>query len=347
METLWFLQITFVLAAYVVLDGFDLGVGLLTLTLPRNEAERRTLINTINPVWDGNEVWLIAAAGALYFAFPLVYASSFSGFYLPLTIVLWLLVARAFGIELRSHISEPLWYPLFDVAFAGASVLLTFFFGVAAGNVVRGVPLSSDGYCFAPLWTNFTPGPRPGVLDWYTVLIGLLSLATLAVHGAHYVAVKTSGDLHTRARAVGRAVWYGVVAMTVVSLIATLRVRPEVLANYRAHPWGWAIPAVVGCTLVAMPYYASLGRSQRAFTASAVFITAMIAGAAFALYPVLLPSSTDPRYSLTIYNAQTGAYSLRIGLVWWALGIALAVAYFAILYRSFRGNVASEDEFDH
>ena len=208
METLWFLQITFVLAAYVVLDGFDLGVGLLTLTLPRNEAERRTLINTIKPVWDGNEVWLIAAAGALYFAFPLVYASSFSGFYLPLTIVLWLLVARAFGIELRSHISEPLWYPLFDVAFAGASVLLTFFFGVAAGNVVRGVPLSSDGYFFAPLWTNFTPGPRPGVLDWYTVLIGLLSLATLAVHGAHYVAVKTSGDLHTRARAVGRAVWY-------------------------------------------------------------------------------------------------------------------------------------------
>jgi cytochrome d ubiquinol oxidase subunit II len=236
---------------------------------------------------------------------------------------------------------------LFDVAFAGASVLLTFFFGVAAGNVVRGVPLSTDGYFFAPLWTNFTPGPRPGVLDWYTVLIGLLSLATLAVHGAHYVAVKTTGDLYTRARAVGRAAWYGVVAMTVVSLIATLRVRPEVLANYRAHPWGWAIPVVVGCTLVAMPYYASLGRSHRAFTASAVFITAMIGGAAFALYPVLLPSSTDPRYSLTIYNAQTGAYSLRIGLMWWALGISLAVAYFAILYRSFRGTVSLEDELDH
>jgi cytochrome d ubiquinol oxidase subunit II len=340
--TLWFLQITFVLATYVVLDGFDLGVGILALTLPRSDVDRHALIDTIRPVWDGNEVWLIAAAGALFFAFPLVYASSFSGFYLPLTIVLWLLVARAFGIELGEHIREPLWRPLFDVAFTGASILLAFFFGVAAGNVVRGVPLAGDGYFFEPLWTNFAPGPHPGVLDWYTVLIGLLSLAVLTVHGAYFVAVKTTGDLQARARAVGRAGWYAVVAMTVVSLVATLRVRPGVLDNYRMHPWGWSIPAVVAVALVAMRYYAAIGRPRRAFAGSAVYVTAMIGGAAFALYPALLPSSADPRDSLTIYNGQTGAYSLRVGLVWWAIGISLAVAYFAVLYRSFRGTVVRD-----
>ena len=342
MATLWFLQITFVLATYVVLDGFDLGVGILALTLPRSDADRHALIDTIRPVWDGNEVWLIAAAGALFFAFPLVYASSFSGFYLPLTIVLWLLVVRAFGIELGEHIHEPLWRPLFDVAFTSASVLLTFFFGVAAGNVVRGVPLAGDGYFFEPLWTDFMPGPHPGVLDWYTALIGILSLAALAGHGAYYVAVKTTGDLQSRARAVGGALWYAVVAMTVASLAATVRVRPGVLDNYRMHPWGWTIPAVVVVALAAMRYYTSTGRPRRAFTASAVYVAGMIGGAAFALYPVLLPSSTSSSDSLTIYNGQTGAYSLRVGLVWWAIGISLAVVYFAVLYRSFRGTVVRE-----
>ena len=178
METLWFVIVAVMLAAYVVLDGFDLGAGVIHLLAGRTDDERRTILAAIGPVWDGNEVWLLAAGGTLYFAFPLLYASSFSGFYLPLMMVLWLLMLRAIAIEFRTHI-EPGLAPFWDVVFAGSSALLAIFFGAALGNVVRGVPLNSDGYFFEPLWTNFRVGPRPGILDWYTVMTGVVALVTL------------------------------------------------------------------------------------------------------------------------------------------------------------------------
>lgn len=338
-ETLWFMLVTFILIAYVVLDGFDIGVGILTVVIARTYDERKALLDTIKPVWDGNEVWLIAAAGALYFAFPLVYASSFSGFYLPLMIVLWLLILRGLSIELRTHVHDPLWWPPLDVLFAGASVLLAIVFGVAAGNVVRGVPLQADGYFFEPLWTHFRVAPRPGVLDWYTVLIGLLSLVALTVHGACYVALKTAGAMQVRARRVGVQAWAALVAMTAVSLAATFSVLPTVLDNYRRAPWGWGIPVAVAASLVGVLAFNRRGRTRAAFVASALYLASMLGGAAFALYPTLLPASTDPSYSLTIFNARTGAYSMTVGLVWWGIGITLATIYFVVLYRSFRGTV--------
>src|SRR5215472_7226735 len=170
METLWFMIVAFMVAAYVVLDGFDLGAGVIYLTAARTANERRAILRAIGPVWDGNEVWLLAAGGTLYFAFPLLYASSFSGFYLPLMMVLWLLMLRGLGIELRSHVHDPLWWSFFDFLFFAASSLLAIFFGAAIGNVVRGVPLQADGYFFEALWTNFRVGPDAGMLDWYTIL---------------------------------------------------------------------------------------------------------------------------------------------------------------------------------
>ena len=155
MATLWFMIVAVMVAAYVVLDGFDLGAGVIYLGAARTPDERRTIMRAIGPVWDGNEVWLLAAGGTLYFAFPLLYASSFSGFYLPLMIVLWLLMLRGIGIELRAHMKNPVWLGFFDVVFCVSSVLLTIFFGAALGNVVRGVPLGPDEYFFEPLWTNF------------------------------------------------------------------------------------------------------------------------------------------------------------------------------------------------
>src|SRR6476646_3650121 len=198
MESLWFAIVAFMVAAYVVLDGFDLGAGVIYLTAARTPAERQAIMRAIGPVWDGNEVWLLAAGGTLYFAFPLLYASSFSGFYLPLMIVLWLLMLRGIGIELRSHVNQPLWWSFFDFLFAMSSLLLALFFGAAIGNVIRGVPLNADGYFFEPLWTNFRVGINPGILDWYTVLIGLLAMVTLTVHGAHYIALKTTGVVNER-----------------------------------------------------------------------------------------------------------------------------------------------------
>src|SRR5215831_5444432 len=213
---IWFWLVAIMITGYVVLDGFDLGAGVLHLLLAKTDAERRTVIRTIGPVWDGNEVWLLAGGGTLFFAFPLLYASGFSGFYLPLMIVLWLLIFRGIGIELRMHLDSPVWRGFFDGSFAIASMLLTVFYGAALGNVLRGVPLQKDGYFFLPLWTDWNVGPQPGVLDWYTVIAALLALTALTLHGSHYVALKTSGELNLRARRIAAALWPVLVLLTVI-----------------------------------------------------------------------------------------------------------------------------------
>src|SRR6202046_5564458 len=176
MEPVWFVLVAIMIIAYVVLDGFDLGAGVLHLLIARTEEERVTVIRTIGSVWDGNEVWLIAGGGTLYFAFPLLYASAFSGFYLPLMIVLWLLILRGVSLELRNHIDVGVWRALLDGVFGLSSVMLTIFYGAALANVLRGVPLNADGYFFLPLWTNWQPGVLPGILDWYTVIGGIVAL---------------------------------------------------------------------------------------------------------------------------------------------------------------------------
>jgi cytochrome bd ubiquinol oxidase subunit II len=338
-ETLWFILVSLMLAAYVVLDGFDLGAGAIGPFIARDHDERSVVLRTIGPVWDGNEVWLIATGGALYFAFPKLYASSFSGFYLPLMIVLWLLMLRGLGIELRSHVKDPLWWSGCDFVFSASSALLAVFFGAAIGNVMRGVPLDAEGYFFEALWTDFRVGPNPGILDWYTSLTGVLSLVALAVHGAHYVALKTEGTVNSRSRRAAALGWPALALLTVLSLIATVSIRPQVLQNFVAHFWGWVIPVVAFGSLVAMRFFISKSDDRAAFFSSTAYLAAMLAGAAFATYPNLLPATTDAAYSLTIYNARAGDYSLRVGFIWWLTGITLAVGYFVFLYTAFRGKV--------
>src|SRR5512140_7900 len=187
MATAWFILLGFMLIVYVVLDGFDLGAGILHLFVARHDDERRTVLAAIGPVWDGNEVWLLAAGGLLVFAFPRVYAVAFSGFYLPLILVLWLLVLRGVSIELRSHQANPLWRQFFDVVFALSSAVLALVLGVALGNVLRGVPIDGSGFFAAPLFTNFGHGGELGAIDWYTLSVGLFALAALGAHGAMYL----------------------------------------------------------------------------------------------------------------------------------------------------------------
>jgi len=331
------------LAAYVVLDGFDIGAGILHRFIAKTDDERRLVLKSIGPVWDGNEVWLLASGGTLYFAYPLLYASSFSGFYLPLMMVLWLLMLRAIGIELRSHADSPLWRAFFDFIFWLSSTLLAIFFGAALGNVIRGVPLDAQGYFFEALWTDFRVGPNPGILDWYTVLTGLMALATLSQHGALYVATKTEGDLNLRSRRVAANVWWIVALLTLLGLIATLSVRPAMLDNYKSGIFGWVIPVIVVASLAGMFYFRIRGKDREAFISSCAYITGMLGGVAYGLYPYLLPASTDPAYSLTIYNAKAGEYGLSVGLIWWSIGIVFALAYFVYLYRMFRGKVSLQD----
>jgi cytochrome bd ubiquinol oxidase subunit II len=341
MHFIWFWLVAVMITAYVVLDGFDLGAGVLHLLIARTDQERRIVIRTIGPVWDGNEVWLLAGGGTLFFAFPLLYASGFSGFYLPLMIVLWLLILRGIGVELRTHLDSTVWRGFFDGCFAISSLLLTIFYGAALGNVVRGVPLNKEGFFFLPLWTNWRPGPEPGILDWYTVIAGLVALVALTIHGAHYVAVKTSGELNLRARRIARTLWPGLLLVTLISLWATLSIRPEVLANYRGHPFLFVIPAAVALSLMAMFLHGRRGNDKAAFLASSAYLIFMMVGAAAAVYPNLLVSSTDPALNITVERAAAGDYALSFGLIWWSFGMVLAIGYFIFVYRMFRGKVAA------
>jgi len=344
METLWFCIVAVMIAAYVVLDGFDLGAGIVYPIVARSADDRRCVIRSIGPVWDGNEVWLLAAGGTLYFAFPQLYASAFSGFYLPLMIVLWLLMLRGIGIELRTHIDNPVWQKFFDSLFFFASALLAIFFGAALGNVIRGVPLGEDGYFFEALWTDFRVGPNPGILDWYTIMAGVVALVTLTAHGAHYLILKTEGELAQRAKRVAIGIWPVQVLLTLISLACTWFVRPELKENYLRYPLGFAIPLVVFASLFLMRRWAIKGSELKAFLASSVYITGLLVGAVFALYPVVLPASTNPAYSLTIYTSAAGRHGLTVGLVWWLIGVTLALGYFFFVYSMFKGKVRIEGE---
>jgi cytochrome d ubiquinol oxidase subunit II len=344
METIWFSLVAIMIAMYVVFDGFDLGVGALHLLVARNDAERRIVLRSIGPVWDGNEVWLLAAGGTLFFAFPLLYATSFSGFYLPLMIVLWLLILRGISIEFRHLVHGAAWTPLWDVVFSLSSLLLIVFFGAALGNVVRGVSFDAEGHFFAPLWTHFRVGPEPGVLDWFTVTTGLTALAVLVLHGALWLVLKTTGELQQRAeRAARRAFWASVIAVALLTLL-TFRVQPQVALNLSQRPWGAVFPALAVGGLIAVRIFIGRRNELRAFLASCGLLIGLLSSAAFGLYPYVLPSLDDPAAGLTAEAAAAAEYGLRIGLVWWIPGMLLVTAYFVFTYRHLRGKVALDDD---
>jgi cytochrome bd ubiquinol oxidase subunit II len=341
METIWFILVALMLTGYAVFDGFDLGAGALHLVAARTEEDRRAVLQSIGPVWDGNEVWLLAAGGTLFYAFPLLYASSFSGFYLPLNIVLWLLLFRAIGIEFRMHLEERIWREFFDVSFSLASIVLIVFFGAALGNVIRGVPLGANHYFFAPLWTDFLPRGEAGILDWYTVLCGVLTLVATATHGTLYLILKTEGELNARLRRILKGLWPLLVLLSVLAIPATVLVRPSLLDNYHSVAAGWLIPALVALALAGIYWFTRTGDERKAFLSSCLYIVATLSGAAFALFPNLLPSSGDPANAITIYNAAAGRSSLVAGLGWWLVGMAIAIGYFVLVYTMFRGKVGA------
>lgn len=350
MEIFWLCVVAVMLTVYVILDGFDLGVGVLHLVAARHDDERRKALHSIGPLWDGNEVWLLAAGGTLYFSFPILYASSFSGFYLPLMIVLWLLILRGVSIELRNHFQSPVWRPFWDVAFFGSSSLLAIFYGVALGNVVRGVPLEQSRYFFLPLWTDFgfregsLGSAEVGVIDWYTLLVGLLAFFTLTIHGARWIVLKTDGSIQKRALSLTVPLWWLVVLLTMTVTAATFWIQPQVLSNFAAYPWGFVFPVTSIAGLLGMYLSSTPSEALRAFLFSSLYIVGMLTSAAFGIFPFVLPSNSDPALGLTIYNAAAQDYGLRVGLGWFIPGIALAIFYFIFMYRQFAGKVQLEEE---
>jgi len=344
MSTIWFGIAAVMAALYVVFDGFDFGAGVLHLIVAREDRERRQVLNAIGPFWDGNEVWLLALGGVLFLAFPRVLGSALSGFYLAIFLVIWVLILRGISIEFRSHVEDRMWRAFWDGVFALASTLAPILFGAALGNVIRGVPLDADGYFRLPLWTNFRVGPTPGVLDWYTVIAGVMALVAVAHHGALFLAWKTEGVVRDRSRRAA-AVLAGPLALVwIVATLATASITPGLYANLAARPLAWI------ATLLAVAGYAvalgarTRGRDLAAFLGSAGFIVGLLAATAVCVFPTMLRSSTDAALSLTSDNAASSGHALRTGLIWWPVALVFVVAYFSLLFHLHRGRVVTPRE---
>jgi cytochrome d ubiquinol oxidase subunit II len=330
-NAIWFVVLSFMLTGYAVLDGFDLGVGALHLILGRNSDERQTAIAAIGPVWNGNEVWLLAAGGSMVVAFPHLYAAAFSGFYLALMLVLWLLILRGLGIEFRHQVEDPLWHHVWDLAFSVSSLLLAVLFGVAFGNVLRGVPLDADG--------NFQ-GSFALLLNPFSILCGVLSIATLSLHGAAYLAMKTTGDLQARARSVVRSFWLAVTVLLVAVAAASFVVQPGFTGNFSRMPLLLVVPLVGIAALVAIPLYAGRQQDGRVFFATSALIAGTLGSAAAGLFPKLLPALEGSRYpALDIYNTASPPGSQQIALVIYLIGMAIVIVYLSKIYRVWRGKI--------
>jgi len=339
METVWFILIGLVVAAYAATDGFDLGVGMLSPLIARDGAERAAVRATIINTWLAYEVWLAAMGGLLFMAFPRAYAAGFSGFYLAFMILVWCLIGRGLSLEMRSHFREPVWQTACDILFPISSFLVAFSLGTAVGNVLRGVPLDTQGRIFLPLWTNLSLDGKSAIFDWYTLIAGFLAAAVCSLHGANYLALKTAGDLRQRARRLARLAAMPTGGLALATAILTPLINPALSANYAAHPATFMIIACVVIAFVATVVLGRVGYDSATFAASGLLIVGFVASAAIALYPNLLPARPDPQYSLTIHNAAAGSYGLTVALIWFGVGLGLIGFYTFFVRRLFARRV--------
>jgi cytochrome d ubiquinol oxidase subunit II len=362
MRLVWWALLGILLIGFAVMDGFDLGVATLLPFVARTDIERRIVINTIGPVWEGNQVWLILGGGAIFAAWPMLYATAFSGFYLAMFIVLAALIVRPVAIKFRSKIENTRWRSTWDVAIAVSGVVPALIFGVAFGNVILGVPFKFDD----TLRMTYE-GSLFGLLNPFALLSGLISVAMLTLHGASYLALKASGDVASRAVRVGRAmapltivlfvlagVWvaFGIDGYIVTSqlphdgpsnpLFKVVTRQPGAwLTNYRIFPWSVAAPVVAIVALAMTPVLLAARRAGVAFVASGTGVAAIIATAGLGIFPFLLPSSLEPRASLTVWDASSSHLTLKIMLFVTVVFLPLILLYTAWVYRVLRGPVTA------
>lgn len=341
MHALWYALLASMLIVYVVLDGFDFGAGIVYGFVAKTDAERRQVLGAVGPVWDGNEVWLLAAGGTLFFAFPKAYAAGFSGFYMPLIILLWLLILRGLAIELRSHEPYKLWHDFWDAMFRFASVFVAIILGAAFGNLIRGVPLGESGYFAIPLFTNMLLHPLIGILDYYTVTAGIFCLTVLAMHGAVFLVWKTDGAVRERSVRLAHRLWWAVIVSAVITFVLTAFVQPGFFAPLVRRGWPLVFVLMAMSGLVYIPFALRKRDDLLPFLGSAVFLVGLLTSAGAALFPDLIISTTSPAYTLTADNAVASLYGLQIGLVWWTIGMILVVGYFVFAYRNLSGKVSA------
>lgn len=329
LNVLWFILLGVLLAGYAILDGFDLGVGIVHLAVKQDE-DRRILMNSIGPLWDGNEVWLVTFGGALFAAFPDAYATVFSGFYTAFMVLLFALIFRAVSMEFRSKHDAPAWRSFWDVSFCIASAVATLLFGVAVGNAMSGMPIGPD---------MEYQGRFLDLLHPYALLVGLFAVATFAMHGSIYLYLKTEGQLQQRIREWMWRTFGFFLILYIFTTIFTLVAVPLATHNFRAHPWAWGVVVLNVLAIANIPRAIHLRRAGYAFASSCATIAALTFLFGVALFPDLIHSSLDADWSLTVYNAASSHKTLAIMATIAALGMPFVLAYTSVVYWVFRGKV--------
>ena len=329
LNSIWYFLIGVLFAGYAILDGFDLGVGALHL-FTRTDQERRTMLNAIGPVWDGNEVWLVTGGGALFAAFPMVYATVFSGFYMAFVLLLVALIFRAVAIEFRSKQPMRWWRQMWDIGFCVGSVLSSLLIGVAMGNIAWGIRLDERHEYIGSFWDLLHP---------YALLLGVTTLALFMMHGAIYALMKTEGALHEKLRAwINNCIVFFIMCYAVTTM-ATLLYVPHMAARVRAEPWLFSIAVLNMLAIANIPREIHYGRDGRAFISSCLAMVALMGLFGLEMYPNLVLSDPNPGNSLTIWNAASSRRTLGIMFTIALLGIPVVLAYTISIYWIFRGKV--------
>lgn len=321
----WFILWGTLWAVYFMLDGFDFGTGILHSFLAKDDAEKRVIINTIGPVWDGNEVWLITAGGATFAAFPTTYALMFSYLYSALLIILFALIFRGVAFEFRGKVDSDSWRKGWDIAIFLGSFIPALLFGVAFGNIFQGLPMDAEGY-HGTLFTLLNP---------YGLLTGIVFVLLFVVHGALWLSVKTNGDISTRASMVANKVWYLLLVVAVLFLIHTA-FATNLYANYLQNMVWFVVPVIAVLALLAIKLFTVKGQFLKAFYSSCLAIVMVTFTGVIGLYPNLIPSSIDSKYSLTIFNSSSSVYTLKIMTFVALLFVPVVIAYQIWIYRVFR-----------
>jgi cytochrome d ubiquinol oxidase subunit II len=337
----WFAIFWMMVTIYVILDGRTLGAGALRLFVASNADERHQVIDAIGPLWSWYEVWLVAVGGVLLLAFPSVLAAAFSGYYLALFLVLWLLVLRGIAIEFGRHLDFPLWRSFWDFVLGASSALVLLLLGVALGNIVRGVPLDEHGEFHMAFFTDFSARGHVGLIDWYTLSVGAFSLCALLAHGASFLASKTEGPVQSRSRSLGAFLWLATLAMGVIAAFETRVVRPDLWSALVSRPLSLAFLFGASAAGAAVFYGYRSRRDAWAFAGSCTLIACVLGARAVATFPILLHSTLGPERSVSAYDAATRRHSLTIALAWFAVGAVLAALWHFLARRSFHGKVAS------
>lgn len=329
LNTTWFILIGVLFTGYAMLDGFDLGVGALHL-FTKTDAERRIMLNAIGPVWDGNEVWLVTGGGALFAAFPNVYATVFSGFYLAFVLLLVALIFRAVAIEFRSKQPMRWWRQMWDIGFSAGSIVSSLLIGVAMGNIAWGIPLDERG--------EFT-GTFLSLLGPYPLLLGVTTVALFTMHGAIYALMKTEGELHNRLRGwINNTIIFFIICYAATTM-ATLLYVPHMAARVRGNPWLFSIALANMLAIANIPREIHHGRDWRAFVSSCAAMIALMGLFGLEMYPNLVLSNPDPAHSLSITNAASSHHTLAIMLTIALTGLPVVLAYTVSVYWIFRGKV--------